>query len=226
MGVTDFSHWACPQALDMTLSSCRGLDFRHRVRIQAWCKPSGMGCAFRQGACLQALGRASCLWQGFRHGAFLQARALPAGKGLEYRHLELFQARGMPSGTGSGFRHKVRLQAWGASVLFRHRACPQALGSPSGTGHTQAKGVPSPMGCALRECLCLQAKGMPSGKGSAFRHGEWLQQLEALFCKHWGLEAWCCEHRCLEPRYESTGAWRGFLGFCASLSVLPQESLW
>ena len=50
------------------------------------------------------------------------------------------------------------------------------------------------MVCALSECLCL------SGKGSAFRHGEWLQELEALCCEHWVLEARCCEQWGLESR--------------------------
>ena len=91
LGVTDFSHWACTQAL------CMPVPFRQGASLQAQGENSGEGRAFRQGACLQALGGASCMGQGFRHGAFLQAPALPAGKGLEYRHLELFQARDMPS---------------------------------------------------------------------------------------------------------------------------------
>ena len=110
--------------------------------------------------------------------------------GLAFRHVEHLQAWGAASGTESSCAIQVR----GAHVPF-HKGCPimhRML--------IETHSMPSGMGCALREYLCL------SGKGSAFRHGERLQEVEAL----------CREHR----------AWRLHGILSPSLSVLPREAVW
>ena len=87
---------------------------------------------------------------------------------------------------------------------------------------TQAQNAPSCTGSSVRLSACLQAwvvplesagafqaRGVPSDKGSALRH--W--RLCPVSTEPGAL---CWEYR----------AWRGFLGFYVSLSVLPQEALW
>ena len=63
------------------------------------------------------------------------------------------------------------------------------------------------MGCALRECLCLSGKGSAFRTGRAFKHGEWLQEVEALCCEHWGLEPPCCKHWVKRFGSASNAAW-------------------
>ena len=146
LGVTDFSHWACPQALGMPV------PFRHRASLQAWCLPSDKGCAFRHWAGLHAWVLSSGTWSPFRYSEQLHAQGVTSGKGSSvlFRHrarhqaqdalslvcavrhgarlqgmpvplsqVECFLAWGLPSGMWSIFRHGVRLQAQRAPVPFR-----------------------------------------------------------------------------------------------------------
>ena len=180
---------------------------------------------------------------------------MPSGSGSGFKHREHFQARahlqpwGLCSGTGSPFRYSERLHAQGATSGMGSLCALWAQGAPRDTGLAIRDRANSGKGCAIthgvrpqrlpvpfRQRECLQERGMHSGMGSAFRHGEWLQELEALCCKHWGLGALycehrslgalCCEHWGLEARCCEHRDWRGCLRFCASLSLLPQEALW
>ena len=79
---------------------------------------------------------------------------------------------GAPSGTWSVCQHGAHLQPWslssGPGSTSRYSERLHARGATSGTGRPQARGAPSPMGCALRALV-------PSGKGNAFRNGERIQ---------------------------------------------------
>ena len=124
-----------------------------------------------------------------QHGAHLQPWSLSSGPGSTSRYSERLHAQGATSGTGS---------------LCALQALHQALGSPSGTGRPQARGAPSPMGCALRECLCL------SGKGSAFRNGEYIEAWGVPSGMVSGFSNWtlcAASSGAWRLRAASTGAW-------------------
>ena len=116
MGVTDFSHWACPQALSMPV------PFRQGARLQAQGENSRMGQAFRHGARLQARGVPSGTGRGFMHAARLQAQGFPSGTGLACRQGALVHTRGAVSGKRHAFKNRSR-SARGASstmeLVFR-----------------------------------------------------------------------------------------------------------
>ena len=111
MGVTDFSHWACPQALGVPSPSGMGPAFRHGASLQA-------GEAFSQGASLQAWDLTSGMGHVFMLGVWLQVRGLSLGTGHAFRHREWLQARGLssgkggPSDLGSSFRHRRAFRYW------------------------------------------------------------------------------------------------------------------
>ena len=145
---------------------------------------------------------------GFRHMERFQARGASSTMEFVFRHWEHLQVQGAASCTGCDFRHGEPLCSSGTGRALRHWACPQAQGALRQGVRCHPWGAPSESACAF------QAKGVPSGMGSAFRHGEWLQELEALCWEHRGLETRCWEHR----------AWRaGRDSVSPSVSVLPRE---
>ena len=193
---------ACGALSGMGRGSGIGSGLRHREHLQARGAPSAMQLVFRHWECLQAQRAASCKERAFRQEEHLCS----LGMGHAVRHREWLQAWCMASGMGRGFRQEEVLCHSG-----KGNACAfQAGNAPSCTGSSvRLRAFLQAWGMPLESAGAIQARGVPSDKGSAFRH--------------WRLCPVSTEPGALCWEY---GAWRGFLGFYVSLSVLPQEALW
>ena len=169
-----FRHRARHQALGSPSGTGRPQQGVHR---QAWGAPSGsagalessgvfsgMGLAFRHVEHLQAWGASS----GTGSSCAIQVRRahVPFNKGCPIMHRTLIETHSMPSGMGCTLREYLCLSgkesAFQAESAFRHgEFCSlQAQGAPSGTGLAirhrapSARGAPSGMWRAFRECRC------------------------------------------------------------------------